>query len=64
MSELFEFLPVSKEDMESRGWWWYDALVVGGDAYVDRTGIQQTRFSPWAGRVSARCFAPAISTPW
>ena len=35
MSEQFEFLPVSKEDMESRGWWWYDFLVVGGDAYVD-----------------------------
>jgi len=35
MSEVFEFLPVSKEDMESRGWWWYDFLVVGGDAYVD-----------------------------
>ncbi len=35
MSELYEFLPVSKEDMESRGWWWYDFLVVTGDAYVD-----------------------------
>ncbi len=35
MSEIFEFLPVSKEDMESRGWWWYDFLVVTGDAYVD-----------------------------
>ena len=21
--------------MHERGWWWYDALVVGGDAYVD-----------------------------
>ena len=35
MSELFEFLPVSKEDMENRGWWWYDFLLVTGDAYVD-----------------------------
>lgn len=35
MSEVFEFLPVSKEDMESRGWWYYDFLVVTGDAYVD-----------------------------
>lgn len=35
MSELFEFLPVSKADMESRGWWWYDFLLVTGDAYVD-----------------------------
>ena len=30
-----DFLPVSKEDMESRGWWWYDFLLVTGDAYVD-----------------------------
>ena len=29
------FLPVSKEDMVSRGWWWYDFLLVTGDAYVD-----------------------------
>ncbi len=35
MSEIFEFLPVSKEDMESRDWWWYDFLVVTGDAYID-----------------------------
>ena len=31
----FEFLPVSKEDMQERGWWWYDFLLVIGDAYVD-----------------------------
>ena len=31
----FDFLPVSAEDMHARGWWWYDFLVVGGDAYVD-----------------------------
>ena len=30
-----QFLPVSKEDMIERGWWWYDFLVVTGDAYVD-----------------------------
>ncbi len=30
-----EFLPVSKEDMQQRGWWWYDFLIVSGDAYVD-----------------------------
>lgn len=33
--ELTEFLPVSKEDMLSRGWYSYDFLVVTGDAYVD-----------------------------
>ena len=32
--ERCDFLPVSAEEMHERGWWWYDALVVGGDAYV------------------------------
>ena len=31
----FDFLPVSKADMEARGWWYYDFLVVTADAYVD-----------------------------
>lgn len=30
-----DFLPVSKEDMERRGWYYYDFLIVTGDAYVD-----------------------------
>lgn len=34
-SEYSDFLPVSREDMEARGWWWYDFLLVTGDAYVD-----------------------------
>ena len=33
--ELTDFLPVSKEDMVSRGWYSYDFLIVTGDAYVD-----------------------------
>lgn len=33
--DIINFLPVSKEDMHSRGWYWYDFLVVSGDAYVD-----------------------------
>jgi len=33
--EIMDFLPVSKEDMQERGWWWYDFLLVTGDAYVD-----------------------------
>ena len=30
-----DFLPVSREDMEARDWWYYDFLVVTADAYVD-----------------------------
>ena len=29
------FLPVSRQDMEARGWYYCDFLVVTGDAYVD-----------------------------
>ena len=32
---MFDFLPVSRDDMERRGWDWYDILLVTGDAYVD-----------------------------
>jgi len=31
----FDFLPVSREDMVGRGWYYYDFLLIGGDAYVD-----------------------------
>ena len=31
-SDYSDFLPVSREDMEARGWWWYDFLLVTGDA--------------------------------
>lgn len=30
-----DFLPVSKEDMEARGWNYLDYIIVTGDAYVD-----------------------------
>ena len=40
--DTLAFLPVSKEDMESRGWWWYDFLIVTGDAYVDHPSFGHT----------------------
>jgi len=30
-----EFLPTSRDEMVARGWYYYDVLVVTGDAYVD-----------------------------
>ena len=33
--DTLDFLPVSREDMEARDWWYYDFLVVTADAYVD-----------------------------
>ena len=33
--ERIDFLPVSREDMIERGWYYYDFLLVTGDAYVD-----------------------------
>ena len=37
--EAFNFLPVSKEDMIGREWYYYDFLLVTGDAYVDHPGF-------------------------
>ena len=30
-----EFLPVTRQEMIDRGWYWYDFLVITADAYVD-----------------------------
>ena len=30
-----EFLPISREEMHQRGWYYYDFLLITGDAYVD-----------------------------
>ena len=32
--ENMDFLPVSRDEMIERGWWWYDFLLVTGDAYA------------------------------
>ena len=37
--DTFNFLPVSKEDMQDRGWWYYDFLVVTADADVDHPSV-------------------------
>ncbi len=31
----FDFLPVSRDDMRARDWYYYDFLLITGDAYVD-----------------------------
>ena len=36
------FLPVTKEDMERRGWDSYDFLIITGDAYVDHPSFGTT----------------------
>ena len=30
-----DFLPISREDLLRRGWYYYDFLLITGDAYVD-----------------------------
>ena len=32
---IFDFLPISCEQMRERGWYYYDFLIITGDAYVD-----------------------------
>ena len=33
--DRYDFLPVSREDMHSRDWWYYDFLLITADAYID-----------------------------
>ncbi len=33
--DTYNFLPVTREDMENRGWWYYDFLLITADAYID-----------------------------
>lgn len=35
MNQLNDFLPISLEDMRAREWYYYDFLLITGDAYVD-----------------------------
>ena len=35
MNKHRDFLPISRADMLQRGWYYYDFLVITGDAYVD-----------------------------
>ena len=37
-----EFLPVSREEMHDRGWYYYDFLVVTADAYIDHPSFGTT----------------------
>lgn len=37
-----EFLPVSREEMRARDWYYYDFLVVMADAYIDHPSFGST----------------------
>ena len=45
-----EFLPISRADMEARGWEQLDFVVVGGDAYVDHPSFGTAIISRWMAR--------------
>lgn len=32
---MFDFLPISQQDIKNRGWYYCDFLIVTGDAYID-----------------------------
>ena len=60
------FLPVSKEDMEARGWESYDFLILMGDAYVDHPTFGSTiiaRVLEAEGFRVAVCAQPDWNTP-
>ena len=45
-----QFLPVSREDMLARDWYWYDFLFITADAYVDPPLLWGGGDLPGAGR--------------
>ena len=64
MSDYNTFLPISRRDLEERGWYWYDFLVVTGDAYVDHPSFGTAiiaRLPSWPSRTGT---APVPSPPW
>ena len=54
-----EFLPVSRDEMIDRGWYYYDFLVVTADGYIvwrcwpSRTGTMPRHSAPWASPATA-----------
>jgi len=42
-----EFLPVSREDMEERGWNRLDIIIISGDAYVDHPSFGAALIGRW-----------------
>ena len=48
-----DFLPISKEDLLQRGWYYYDFLLITGDAYVDHPSFGTAIISQ-IGRASCR----------
>lgn len=39
-----EFLPISQEDINARGWEQIDFLFISGDAYVDHPSLDRLLF--------------------
>ncbi len=60
------FLPVSRAEMEQRGWDWYDFLFISADAYVDHPSFGTailSRLLEAEGYRVAICPQPDASTP-
>lgn len=49
-----DFLPVSREDMESRGWPYLDFLLITGDAYVDHPSFGAAIIGRWLENLGYR----------
>ena len=50
MKAIHDFLPISKEDLLDREWYYYDFLLITGDAYVDHPSFGTaiiSRASAW-----------------
>ena len=54
--EFKQYLPVSREEMVERGWYYYDFLVVTADAYVDHPSFGTTIIARLLGSPSITFF--------
>ena len=55
------FLPVSRDEMIDRGWYYYDFLVVTADGYIDHPSFGSTLI---ARLLEAEGYAPARYEAW
>ena len=47
---MYQFLPVTNEDMKARGWEQVDFVYVTGDAYVDHSSFGTCDHQPPSGK--------------
>ena len=65
MEHYTEFLPISRADMEARGWDQLDFVVVGGDAYVDHPSFgTRNLWDIWESKICIPSISRSLFRVW